>query len=855
MSVRPLFLLLISLWVTQATAVQLTPEVLTKLRESGKLGEFVATDRDARARGLDQPILSTAPLLRPRETDTTTYNCIVILCQFTDHYATQDTNPPARFEQMLFSRGTFWSGSMRDYYLETSYGQFQVTGMVTVWLTLNQTYAYYVNHARGFGSYPQNAQKLAEDAVLAADPVVDYSIADNNHDGTVDALIIVHAGHGYESSGDDDDVHSHFWHIHDPMDLDGVRINGYTMQPEFSTMGVFAHEFGHNLGLPDLYDTDYSSSGLDKWSIMAGGSWIAGGIRPGHFDIWSRSKLGFIAPILVTDYYPDAPFPPIENAAVGYRLNPSGITGPEYYMVEYRARTLFDRDLPGSGLLLYHIDENARDNSDETHYKVALIQADNRMNLEGNAPADEGDPYPGITDNRGWDRTTHPYPFIYAGTAAENAVWDVRPGSPNYTADLLGSFCVPRLDLLEVRVREITGDMDLVFDPDEQVELSFSVKNEWLPLPWSNLSLIDSTGELTILDGSSRLSVLGTGDTADNFTFPFRLYAPPTIPEGTRYSLTVLMESGFTLQLPVQVGRRNMLLVDDDDRDSLERYFTGPLTRWCVQYDVWDVARRGVPSAGLIEGYGTVIWFTGNNAHPSFGGMIESFPRMIAAGHRLCVTGEDAPETLDSLGLLSSIFGATLGRTDVHIPYVDGIPGTPLVEEDSCRLVLVGGDGAWNQTSSSAVEAGDSATLFFRYVGATSQPGAMVGWEHQSGARTLLCGFGLEAVGGNMASITRREIVHRILDWFGVPNDVPSVSYAQPSTDLRLWPNPARGVVNLRSTGSSEPLEIRDLLGGLVAKLPPNGTLWDGRDRMGRPVQPGIYLVGPAGKKLVWLGR
>ena len=74
-----------------------------------------------------------------------------------------------------------------------------------------------------------------------------------------------------------------------------VKVNKYTIQPELygtgtsiSTIGVFAHEFGHALGLPDLYDTDYTSEGVGNWSLMAGGSWNYsggnGGNRPAHLD-------------------------------------------------------------------------------------------------------------------------------------------------------------------------------------------------------------------------------------------------------------------------------------------------------------------------------------------------------------------------------------------------------------------------------------------------------------------------------------------------------------------------------------------------------------------------------------------
>jgi immune inhibitor A len=141
------------------------------------------------------------------------------------------------YEALLFSSGTYPTGSMRDYFAEVSYGQFEVVGDVNGtdtppnWYVMPETYAYYVNGQYGFGYYPRNAQKLAEAAVIAADPYVDYTRYDNDQDGVVDSLFIIHAGPGAEASGSTSDIWSHRWVMRTPPVLDGMYFSGYSMEP------------------------------------------------------------------------------------------------------------------------------------------------------------------------------------------------------------------------------------------------------------------------------------------------------------------------------------------------------------------------------------------------------------------------------------------------------------------------------------------------------------------------------------------------------------------------------------------------------------------------------------------------
>ena len=153
-------------------------------------------------------------------------------------------------------------------------------------------------------------------------------------------------------------------------------------------MGVFAHEFGHALGLPDLYDTTGVSEGVGEWSLMGSGSWLGiskDGDRPAHLDSWSKSVLGWVSPTQVSTSSVSQ-IKRVENNSVVYQLldNPNGVTDwtrtgtgkGEYFLVENREKTGFDAALPGEGLLIWHIDESIGNNTNYLHKLVDLEEAD-----------------------------------------------------------------------------------------------------------------------------------------------------------------------------------------------------------------------------------------------------------------------------------------------------------------------------------------------------------------------------------------------------------------------------------------------------------------------------------------------
>ncbi len=316
------------------------------------------------------------------------------------------------------------TGSFKDYYEEVSYNQFHPVTTVMGWYTASNYHDYYANSG---SSSTMRAAALVREAVDSAEAAgLDFSQFDNDGDGYVDALNVVHGGHGAEQ-GDLSNIWSHkYWLSAGGLSVqyDGVWIDAYTINPEMQSsaqtnIGVIAHEFGHAVGLPDLYDTDGSSSGAGNWSLMAGGAWGGNGSSPqypSHMTPWSKDALDWLNPVTITADTTGVQIPPIENSAVAYRLNHPMEDG-EYFLVEHRNQQGFDQTLVEGGILIWHLDStviannwNSNSvNNNEPHFGVALEQADGDNDLENDSNSgDTGDPFPGSTSNTAFDDNSNP---------------------------------------------------------------------------------------------------------------------------------------------------------------------------------------------------------------------------------------------------------------------------------------------------------------------------------------------------------------------------------------------------------------------------------------------------------------
>jgi immune inhibitor A len=556
--------------VTPARAVAFRPDILAQVRAQGTLPAMVTGIQTAERSGLDRPRATARGWLRhPGEGRAIPdRDAIVILVDFSDNQANQSLYPSGHYSEMLFSVGTYATGSMRDWYLENSYGQFNVTGAVTIWLRMPQTYAYYVDGQAGMGTYPHNTQKLTEDAVAAADPYVDFSQFDNDgpdgipnsgdDDGIVDALFVVHAGPGRETTGSNDDIHSHAWAVVNPPQVDGVTAYSYSIEPDEGSRGVFCHEFGHVLGLPDLYDTDYSSSGVGDWCCMSFGSWGGGGLTPVHLLSWCKARLDFLDPTTPRVNLASAAIPQVETNPTSFNLWTGGYPERQYFTAENRQRVGADVSLPGTGLIICHIDENQPGNSDETHPLVMVEQADGLNELMHGGGSNPGDPWPGSTNNHAFTDVSNPNTRDYAGQPTQVAVQTISASGANMTADMQVE-TTPLLVLQNYEATELNGNGDGNVDPGEEFDLLVTLFNRGAPAAGVTGTLSSFESGITISGHQTSFGLVGGEGTAVG-TPPFRVsLSPGSQSDGLTFTLAVQGQSGPLASVPLLVGVNDAL--------------------------------------------------------------------------------------------------------------------------------------------------------------------------------------------------------------------------------------------------------------------------------------------------------
>ena len=338
---------------------------------------------------------------------------LVVLVDFEDKPMAETRQ---HFEKLFFSTGALPDGSVKEYFAEVTNGLVDIVGEVVGPYRLPQTLQAYANSQSGTGTSQPNARTMAKDAAVIANPEIDFSQYDNDGDDYVDAFVVVHAGLGAETTGNVNDIWSHKWVLPGgEFNADGAKVYAYLTVPENARIGVCCHELGHLLfGFPDLYDTDYSSEGVGNWCLMGGGSWLGGGNKPAHPSAWCKLQQGWAS--VVEPGNGSLAIEDVKTSHTVYRLWKNNGAGDEYFLVENRQKISYDQELPGEGLLVWHIDDSIPNNSNEIHPRVALVQADDRRALEnGSNRGDAGDPYPGTSGNDSFSFITSPSSRSYAG--------------------------------------------------------------------------------------------------------------------------------------------------------------------------------------------------------------------------------------------------------------------------------------------------------------------------------------------------------------------------------------------------------------------------------------------------------
>jgi M6 family metalloprotease-like protein len=366
------------------------------------------------------------------------------LCAFVQFNEKSFVHPMASFDPLFNQLGYTGSGifgSVRDYFKETSYDQFDLIITLCGVYTAPQSESYYAGN-----DGTQRCQELARWAAnqVAAEPGINFADYDSNGNGQVDGFHFIFAGGGKETGGCSTCIWSHKWQFAPPVTQNGKSISIYSCSPEkisqssssMNTIGVVCHEMSHAFGAYDFYDTSPTGNyvGTGNWDIMASGSYNGSpsGSRPPHHNTFSKVRFGWVAPIELNSSQTITDMPNSAENARAYRIN---TTYPnEYYLLENRQRIKFDTNVPGDGLLIYHVhaqvNQSGMQNTvNATHpqkmYPVCASR-NNKMPTAGpsnyGAINSAGCPFPGTSNKTAFTDQTTPAMLSWANQNTEKPI-------------------------------------------------------------------------------------------------------------------------------------------------------------------------------------------------------------------------------------------------------------------------------------------------------------------------------------------------------------------------------------------------------------------------------------------------
>ncbi|MDE7346695.1 MAG: M6 family metalloprotease domain-containing protein [Muribaculaceae bacterium] len=311
-------------------------------------------------------------------------------------------------------------GSARDWFIENSGGlflpDFDVYGPVK--LPNNREY-YGGNSSSNYGS-DSHPEDMAIHACQMLDEEVDFSQYDRDGDGCIDNVFIFFAGKGEHDSGITNAVWPHSWDIRasypdEDFIFDGVSLNHYACTCEYPSgykrpdgIGTFVHEFGHVMGLPDLYNTMDMRAVYTPcaWSVMDKGSYNNFGLTPPNYSSYEKCALGWIDFQPFTEGSMELPY--LNETNIAYALPTD--KADEFFFFENRQQRGNDEFLPGHGMIVWHIDyrksiwEANTVNNIALHQYVDLVEADNVRSADSTA----GDAFPGTKNVTTYNFDTKP---------------------------------------------------------------------------------------------------------------------------------------------------------------------------------------------------------------------------------------------------------------------------------------------------------------------------------------------------------------------------------------------------------------------------------------------------------------
>lgn len=483
---------------------------------------------------------------------------LIILVNYTDQKFSM--NNPASFYNdmvnthdytgyMLNGRRVNMTGSVRDYFYDNSAHvfdpTFDVVGPVTV----------------GFSCTDHEGTNYSTtifNAVLdSIDATVNFKDYDTDMDGEVDMVFFLVAGYSANYGGNNENyLWPHMYYLYWTPPHDGVRFNLYACSTEIAGwegywsdvngIGTFCHEFGHVLGLPDLYDTDYSGSGGEsrnpgEWSIMAGGSGSNFGRNPVGYSLYERYALGFATPSII-DSGTEISLPPLDESNEGYRLNTPNTH--EFFLIENRQGGKWDRYLPGHGMMIARVDSTNEDiwvmnevNCNPSHMYYDLLRA-SYIGRDS-----EYDPFPGSSSVTSITNFTNPSLLTWDRKFNDYAITDITENGRMIT------FTVERDSSIITEVEDFEN-MPLTTDPRAKEVQGVFTKWDFVK------SFVESPGEGKC-DGLQAVAMKNPSQITTSTTLPMIPYLVeytiynPTSTAGT-FRLSYSTDNGENWIRPVE---------------------------------------------------------------------------------------------------------------------------------------------------------------------------------------------------------------------------------------------------------------------------------------------------------------
>lgn len=340
---------------------------------------------------------------------------MVILVEFQDLLFTVP-NPQDAFDRLLNEPGyaeNGGTGSVKDFYTDNSSGQFKPTFDVYGPVKVPKNHAYY-GAPKGRDN-DAHADEALFDACTILNETVDFSQYDLDGDGYVDNVFFYFAGHNQAEGGGEDAIWPHQWVLYNfNGTFDGVRVWSYACSSEYkgsegetmAGIGTFIHEFGHVLGLPDFYDTDYEENGQAydhpaSFSTMASGNYLNEGRTPCNFTSVERQLLGWMGDFQVIAQSGSYSLGALSANSIP--LTTQADADGEQFIYEFRDGSGWDSYLP-AGMVVYHLD--ASSNLVGDGYTARQLWDYSSINIYGDHPCFRV--IPSMKDSRTPESTVFP---------------------------------------------------------------------------------------------------------------------------------------------------------------------------------------------------------------------------------------------------------------------------------------------------------------------------------------------------------------------------------------------------------------------------------------------------------------